>query len=86
MKLAKPGKSTSTVEVLNISAKGIWLLVREHEYFLSFENFPWFKDATVGEIQQVKLLSPQHLHWPKLDVDLELDSLADPERYPLIYG
>jgi hypothetical protein len=25
------------------------------------------------------------LHWPLLDVDLELDTLASPEKYPLIF-
>ncbi|WP_420886735.1 DUF2442 domain-containing protein [Candidatus Kuenenia stuttgartensis] len=26
-----------------------------------------------------------HLHWPDLDIDLEIDSLENPEKYPLVY-
>lgn len=26
--------------------------------------------------------APDHLHWPELDVDLSLDSIEHPERYP----
>ena len=36
------GNSTSTVEVTNISAHGIWMLCRDEELFLSFQDFPWF--------------------------------------------
>jgi hypothetical protein len=25
---------------------------------------------------------PQHLYWPDLDVDLSVDSIEHPERYP----
>jgi len=27
--------------------------------------------------------SPHHLHWPDLDVDLSVESIEHPERYPL---
>jgi hypothetical protein len=73
------------VEILNISRAGIWLYVRSKEYFLPYENFPWFKEATVSEIYNVKLLHRHHLRWPNLDIDLELESLDHPERYPLKY-
>ena len=77
---------TSKVEVLNISKDGIWLYVKAKEYFLTYEHFPWFREAKVAEIYNVKLLHGHHLRWPQLDVDLELDSLAHPERYPLKYN
>ncbi len=41
------GKNTSVVEVTNISKHGIWLLTREKELFIPYEEFPWFKDATI---------------------------------------
>lgn len=34
----------------NISNHGIWLYVKGTEYFLPFEDFPWFKEVKVGEI------------------------------------
>jgi hypothetical protein len=32
----------------------------------------------------VQLNHNRHLHWPALDVDLCLDCLENPDRYPLI--
>lgn len=46
--------------------------------------FPWFKDASIAEITRVELPSPHHLQWPDLDIDLVVDSLVHPERYPLV--
>ena len=85
MKFTKPGKNTSAAEVSNISAHGFWLLVQDKEYFLSFDENPWFKDATVSQILHVDLQHGHHLHWPDLDVDIELESLDSPGKYPLIY-
>jgi len=81
-----PGPTTSDVEVTHISRYGIWLLVDDREFFLPFELFPWFKQAPVGAIHQVERPQPHHLHWPKLDVDLTMDSIEHPERYPLKSG
>jgi len=83
-KSAKPGKRTSAVEVTNISQHGCWLLWDEVEHFLPFDKFPWFRDATIGQLLNVELPSPHHLHWLELDVDLAIDSLTDPDRFPLI--
>jgi hypothetical protein len=84
MKSKLAGERTSGVEVLNISKHGFWISARGREHFLSFEHFPWFKDATVGSIINVKLLHSHHLYWPDLDVDLELESIESPEQYPLV--
>ena len=82
-KRTSTGKGSSDVEVLSVSPHGIWLLVRNVEYLLGYDQHPWFADATVGEIFDVRLLHDQHLWWPSLDVDLHMDSLAHPERFPL---
>ncbi len=84
MKSNIAGKNTSEIEVVNISKHGFWLLVHEHEYFLPFETFPWFKDAKISSILNVQLLHEHHLYWPDLDVDLELESIESPEKYPLM--
>ncbi len=84
MKSETLGTSTSEVEVTQISKHGIWLLLREKEHFLSFENFPWFKNASVSEIHNVQLLNERHLYWPQLDIDLAVDSINEPERFPLL--
>lgn len=84
MKSQAGGKITLEVEVTQINKQGIWLLVGEKESFLSFENFPWFRDASVGAIHNVELLNERHLYWPDLDVDLAVESIDHPERFPLI--
>lgn len=77
------GKNTSVVEVTNISNHGIWLLTRERELFIPFEEFPWFKDAPIGKILNVEEPTPGHFYWPELDVDLGVESIEHPERFPL---
>ena len=82
MRLLKPGKSTSA-SVENITPFGIWLFVKEKEYFLDYQIYPYFRDQTLASIQNVELLHGYHLYWPDLDVDLEIDNLENPEKYPL---
>jgi hypothetical protein len=60
------------------------LLFSDKEYFLSYENFPWFKDASVSVIHNVSLLGANHLYWPDLDVDLAVESLENIDRFPLV--
>jgi hypothetical protein len=84
MPLPQLGENTSGIEVTNISAHGIWLLVGEKERFLPYDKFPWFKDARVSDILDVTLSHGFHLHWPKLDVDLELAALENPDQFPLV--
>ena len=85
MKLAERGTSTSSVEVSNISPHGVWLYVKGKEYFLSYKDFPWFKNARLSEIQNIRLIHGHNLRWEDLDIDLALESLDHPDRYPLRY-
>ena len=82
MKSLKNGRDIS-VSVENITSFGLWMLVKGKEYFLTYQDYPYFKDQTIKSIQNVKLLHGFHLHWPDLDVDLEIDNLENPEKYPL---
>lgn len=84
MKSAALGRSTSPAEVTNVSPHGFWLFVDERELFVSFRDFPWFRDASVREIGNVQLPSPHHLYWPDLDVDLAVESIEHPEKFPLV--
>ena len=84
MKLSKPGKSTSSISVENITPFGIWLLVDDVEYFLNYKEFPWFLDKPIKSIFNVEKPQSNHLYWPDLDVDLELDSVISPGKYPLL--
>ncbi len=85
MKSKLHGKSISQVEVSNIDVHGFWLYIEDSEYFLPFKEYPWFKNAKIKEILKVKFLHSHHLYWPDLDIDLELASLKNPDKYPLKY-
>ena len=84
MKSATPGPGTSPAEVTNVSPHGFWLFIGERELFVPFNQFPWFREASVREITNVLLPSPHHLYWPDLDVDLAVESIEHPEKYPLV--
>jgi hypothetical protein len=78
------GKSTSAVEVSNVSPNGFWLLLGDEELFLSFSDFPWFRATSIAEICDVQRPSPNHLYWPQLDVDLSVESIRTPSAFPLV--
>ncbi|MCK5564434.1 MAG: DUF2442 domain-containing protein [Planctomycetes bacterium] len=82
----KHGKTISEVEVTNISQHGFWVLIDDSEYFLSFEKYPWFKDARISEITELEVIHNHHLHWPSLDIDLSLEILQQPDKYPLVFN
>lgn len=84
MRSAKHGRRTSEVEVTNVSLHGLWILIANRERFVGFDRFPWFLDAPIGAVLDVRLEGPGHLYWPKLDVDLAVESIDHPERFPLV--
>lgn len=83
-KLSVRGKRKSAVEILNVGPAGIWIFADEHEYFAPFDQFPWFRDAKIGDILNVERPYPGHLYWPTLDIDLAVASLAEPEKFPRV--
>jgi hypothetical protein len=78
-----PGTVTSEAEVTNISQHGFWLLLDDRELFLPFDEYPWFKQAAVEQILGLERPQPDHLRWPGLDIDLSVEAIEHPERYPL---
>lgn len=84
MKSAVPGRNISRVEATNVSGRGFWLLLEGRELFVPFEHFPWFADASIRQIMNVQLPALGHLYWPDLDVDLAVESIEHPERFPLL--
>ncbi len=84
MSLLAHGNNTLAVEVTNISAYGIWLLAYNQELFMSYNDFPWFKDQTVQSIINVVEQSKDHFYWPDIDVDLTEEMIKFPQRFPLI--
>ena len=84
VKSAQLGKRTLAAEVLSISSNGLWMLVGDKEYFLDFTVFPWFRNAPVSHVLKVERPSAGHLYWPDLDVDLAVESIEHPDRFPLV--
>lgn len=74
----------SPAEVSGVTKHGFWLLLDGEELFLPFDEFPWFRAASVEQIFHVERPHPHHLYWPDLDVDLHVDSIRRPERFPLV--
>jgi hypothetical protein len=83
-----PGSNISQTEtagqnqITSIEIDGFWLLTGEGEYFVSFEDYPEFREAPVKQIFNFDP-SFDHFHWPDLDIDIELEALKHPERFPL---
>ena len=73
-----------SVGVLMINAQGIMLTVDGNDYFLSYNRVPWMKNAPISSVLNVQREGRTAIAWPDLDVDLEIESLKHPERYPLI--
>jgi hypothetical protein len=76
--------ASTSVSVLMINAQGIMLSVLGHDYFLSYNRIPWMQDAPIRSVLNVQMSGSEAIEWPDLDVDLEIESLKHPERYPLI--
>lgn len=81
---SKNNFNNTLVSVLMINAEGIMLSVLGRDYFLSYNRIPWMQDAPIRSVLNVKMSGPEAIEWPELDVDLEIDSLIHPERYPLV--
>ena len=79
-----PGTSTFPIEVTNVSRHGLWLLVGDEELFLPFEQFPWFRNASIEEIVVVERQTADHLYWSLLDIDLSVESIRNPAAFPLV--
>jgi hypothetical protein len=73
--------SQTSVQVTNIEQDGFWLLTPDGEYYVAFEDYPEFNQATVAQIHNFRS-APEGCHWPGLDIDIELDALKHPERFP----
>lgn len=74
----------TSVSVLMINAQGIMLSVQGNDYFISYNRMPWLKDARISDVLNVRMSGRSAIEWASLDVDLEIESLKHPERYPLI--
>jgi hypothetical protein len=66
-----------------VSRRGLWLHLGAERRFLSCQEYPWFRGASRASLAKITQPSPDHLRWPALDVDLSVESIEHPERFPL---
>lgn len=76
--------NSTLVSVLMINAQGIMICVNGQDFFLSYNRIPWMRDASIKDVLNVQMCGNEAIEWPTLNVDLEIDSLRHPERYPLL--
>ena len=74
--------SLAETQVTNIQRTGFWIIIDDKEYFIDFEDYSDFNKATVSQIHSFRR-SKDGLHWDELDIDIEIDALKNPEKYPL---
>ena len=84
MKSKTPGIGLSEAEVTHISLGGIWVLLDDNEYFLPFEKYPDFREATVGQIHNVRIVNGVELEWPDLQLNLSIESFDQPNHVPTL--
>jgi len=63
------------VEVTRVSSRGIWLKAHDRKFFLSYYDFPWFKNKPVQAVLHVEESSPGTFHWPQINVRIQQSTL-----------
>ena len=81
---SKNNTNSTSVSVLMINAQGIMISVGGQDFFLSYNRIPWMREASIKDVLDVQMCGNEAIEWPSLDIDLEIDSLRHPERYPLL--
>ena len=81
--LNESGISTS-VKVLVIVSNGILIEAYGNAYFLPYISNPWFENAKISDVFNIEPVGRTGVRWDALDVDLAIESLEHPEKYPLI--
>ncbi len=79
-----PGTNISAAEVAHVSINISGCVLAMKSFLVPFSEFPWFRQATIEQLTTIEWPSPDHLHWPLLDVDLSVESIRHPENFPLV--
>jgi len=81
---SKENTENTSVRVRSIMPEGIFLSLDGSDYYLSYDRLPWFRNAKISDVFNVKMYGIDGIRWDELDVDLGIDSLKFPEKYPLV--
>ena len=63
------------------TSEGMAVLVNGKEYFLRYADFPWFEYCNAVELRDMTA-DRWGVYWNTLDIDLSIESLENPERFP----
>lgn len=66
------------VEVTRVSSLGIWLRAYDKKFFLSYYDFPWFKNKPVQAVLNVRESAPGEFYWPEMDFNIGIDAIEQP--------
>ena len=66
-----------------ITSDGIWFATGCVEYPLSYEDFPCFKGVPEEKVKYVIEPETDVYYWPELDVQLTLEQIWNPKKYPM---
>jgi len=58
------------VEVTRISSLGIWLRAHNKKFFLSYHDFPRFKNKPLLAVLHVEETMPGDFYWPEIDLKI----------------
>ena len=70
------------VEVTRVSSRGIWLKAHNRKFFLSYYDFPWFKNKPMQAVLHVEESLPGEFYWPEININLSIETLLSPHRFP----
>jgi len=80
----KEGGRNTFLKVVSITPTHIVLHINAEEFLVPFTRVPWFHNAKVEDVFDVRMNGDDEIRWDKLDIDLAVDSLKHPEKYPLV--
>lgn len=78
------GTATLGADVTTVSMHWFWLLLGDEELAVPFTEFRWFNKATIEQLSDVQRPTEDHLYCPQLDIDLSVEYIRKPERFPLV--
>lgn len=58
------------VEVTRVSSLGIWLRAHDKKFFLSYYDFPRFKNKPLQAVLHVEETAQGSFYWPEIEVTL----------------
>jgi hypothetical protein len=58
------------VEVTRVSSLGIWLRAHDKKFFLSYYDFPRFKNKPLQAVLHVEETAQGSFYWPEIEITL----------------